>query len=80
MSTSGIHHHPKISIQRDGINSGVCGSIMFIVHKVGYGGKQSGRISQAAERFVKQGGNGRLAVGAGHAHQLQLFRRISEPL
>ena len=77
--TSSIDHLLEQVVEFLGIGSGegsVDGAVDYVV---AYGRNQSARISELGEELVEKGGNGGLAIGAGHTDEGQLFRRIAVP-
>ena len=63
-----LHHLGHQGVDRDRVGGGVHGLAAFIVHIVGYGGKQAAAVPQCLEHPVEQGHGRSLAVCARDAH------------
>ena len=73
---SRVDHLAQHGIEPHGVGRGVRRLRFAVPHAVDHRGDQPRAIAQRAEQIAQQRGHGGLAVGARHAHQPQLARRV----
>ena len=75
-----IDHLLQQGVQLNRVGRSVCRRDDFTVDDVLNRREQPAVVARFGEEPVQQSGDGGLAVGAGHAHQFQLLRGISEEI
>ena len=78
ITTTLIGHAPEQAIESDGIRRGMTCGDCFVVDIVADRGYESAFVAETTEEFVEKRCNGRFAVRASDADEVELFRRAPE--
>ena len=78
IGTALVGHLPEQTVQRDGVGSRHLSRHGLTIYVVADGAAQSALVAKLAEDIVEHGGDGRLAVRAGHSDEVHALARVAE--